>query len=206
MRKLIALIPAALLTTAILAQAQAPPAKPTTKPATKTTAQPTRKADEFVIHMSSGPDQLLSAYRGKVVVMAFMYTTCPHCQHTAGVLSKVQTEYAAKGVQVLGVTFDVNAKAGVAGFIKLTGANFPCGYSNEDLVKKFMHVDGDYFVPMLAFIDRTGTIRRQIISAGDPNGEADKFLADQENAIRKEIDKYLKPAGTTATAKKSTKS
>src|ERR1019366_7860035 len=124
MRKLFALMPAAVLTAALFAQAPAG-----TKAPAKATAATARSAGEFVIHMADGPDKLLSAYRGKVVVMAFMYTTCPHCQHTAGVLSKIQSEYAARGVQMLGVTFDVNAKQGVPGFIKLTGANFPVGYS-----------------------------------------------------------------------------
>lgn len=166
--------------------------------ASKAAAAPARKADEFVIHTNEGPDKLLSSYKGKVVVMAFMYTTCPHCQHTAGVLAKIQTEYAAKGVQVLGTVFDVNARQGLANFVKVTGANFPVGYASEDLVKKFMHVEGDYYVPMLAFIDKAGMIRTTIISKGDPNGAADKFLADQENTIRKEIDKYLKPAAAAA--------
>src|SRR5258708_5714916 len=68
-----------------------------------------RKSGEFVFQMTNGPEKLLTSYRGKTIVMALMYTTCPHCQKTAGVLSKVQTEYAAKGVQVLGVTFDTGA-------------------------------------------------------------------------------------------------
>jgi len=38
-----------------------------------------------------GKQQLLSSYRGKVVMMAFMFTTCPHCQ----ALSKVITSCRA---------------------------------------------------------------------------------------------------------------
>src|ERR1700676_1662449 len=61
-----------------------------------------RKAPEFVFQMVDGPQQLLSMYKGKAIVLALMYTTCPHCQKTAQLLAKVQTEYAPKGVQVLG--------------------------------------------------------------------------------------------------------
>src|SRR5258708_18431427 len=88
-----------------------------------------RKAPEFAIQMPEGKQVLLSSFKGKVVVMAMMFTTCPHCQHTAQVLSKVNTEYAGKGVQILGVTFDKDAPANVQQFNKMFGVNFPTGYS-----------------------------------------------------------------------------
>jgi len=208
MHKLFRFIPVVTLAVSLAAQAPVSTKVASTKaaaPATKTTSPAARPAGEFVIHLAGGPDKLLTSYRGKVVVIAFMYTTCPHCQHTAGVLAKIQTEYAEKGVQVLGVTFDGGAQQGVANFIKITGANFPCGYSTAEQVTKFLHVDGDYYVPMLAFLDRAGNIRRQVVSDGNPNGEGDKFLMDQEKTIRAEIDKELK-IGAAAGAKKATKS
>ena len=56
-----------------------------------------RKAGEFVFQMVGGPQQLLSMYKGKTIVLAFMYTTCPHCQKTAQVLAKVQHGVCGKG-------------------------------------------------------------------------------------------------------------
>lgn len=165
-----------------------------------------RKADEFVVHLPDHTDKLLTSYRGKVVLMAFMYTTCPHCQRTAGILSHIQTEYAAKGVQVLGVTFDQTAQRDVAQFDKLYATGFPCGYASMDQVKKFLHVGDDFYVPMMAFIDRTGTIRLQIVSHGDPNDDADKFLGEQqETNVRQELDKLLK-ASPSAAAKQAPRS
>jgi peroxiredoxin len=161
-----------------------------------------RKAPEFAIQMADGPQQLLSTYRGKVVAMAFMYTTCSHCQHTAGVLAKVQTEYAAKGVQVLGVTFDQGSAFRVKQFIKDYGVNFPCGFSSEGSVKEFLQIPATdpYFVPILVFIDKTGNIRSEYI--GDEN-----FLNKQEVNIRAELDNLLKSGpASSAAAKKTPKS
>ena len=62
-----------------------------------------------MIQMPTNKQLLLSSFRGKTVVMAFMFTTCPHCQKMAGILAQIQKEYADKGVQVLGVTFDPGA-------------------------------------------------------------------------------------------------
>ena len=154
-------------------------------------AQVPRKAPEFVFQMVDGPQQLLSMYKGKTIAVAFMYTTCPHCQKTAQVLAQVQKEYAGKGVQVLGAVFDQAAASRVQQFDKSLGLNFPCGYSNMGSVLEFLQhpVNEPYFVPILVFIDKTGTIRSQYI--GD-----ETFLSHQEVNIRAELDKLL--AGTSA--------
>lgn len=56
----------ALLVSAIALQAAGPVPRPT---------------KEFTIILPSGQQKLLSSYRtGKVVMIAFMFTTCPHCQ------------------------------------------------------------------------------------------------------------------------------
>ena len=156
-----------------------------------------RKAPEFVIVSPDGKQQLLSSWRGKTVVLALMYTTCPHCQKTAGVLSGVQREYENKGVQVLGATFDSGAAFRVQQFNKMFGVTFPCGYSNEEAVRQFLGLSKDepYFVPILVFIDKAGTVRSQYI--GD-----EKFLTNQEVSIRAELDKLMK--GTASSSKKTT--
>lgn len=146
-----------------------------------------RKASEFVIQTTEGKQVLLSSYRGKTVVLALMFTTCPHCQKTAGLLSAVQKEYANRGVQVLGATFDSGAAFRVAQFNQIFGVTFPCGSSSEGAVRTFLGLGKDepYFVPILVFIDKTGTLRSQYI--GD-----EKFLGNQEVNIRAELDKLIK--------------
>jgi peroxiredoxin len=206
MRRTLAILPALALAATLFGQA---PASATKKPVTKAStakAAPKpavttpRPAGEFVIHMVDGGDKLLSSYRGKFVVMAFMFTTCTHCQHTAGLLAKIQNEYLSKGVQVLGVTIDAGAKLQIPAFLKITGATFPVGFSDSPTALKFMHVspDKDWFVPMLAFIDQKGTVRSQYVSFGEGDS-TDTWLADQDGdgksnkgSIRRELDKYLK--------------
>src|SRR5580704_305281 len=173
MRKLLVLIG---LTTALFA-GEAPKRAPVVP----------RKAAEFVFQNVGGPQQLLSMYKGKTIVLAFMYTTCPHCQKTAVVLAKVQTEYAAKGVQVLGAVFEQGAPSRVQQFHQQLALNFPVGYSEPGPVLDFLQVPQDqpYFVPILVFIDKHGTIRSEYV--GD-----ETFLSKQEVNIRAEIDKMLK--------------
>lgn len=157
-----------------------------------------RKAAEFVFQNVGGQPQLLSAYKGKTIVLAFMYTTCPHCQKTAVVLAKVQDEYAAKGVQVLGAVFEQGAASRALQFHKQLGLNFPVGYSEAGPVLDFLQhpINEPYFVPILVFIDKRGTIRSEYI--GD-----ETFLSKQEVNIRAEIDKMLKTDAPVAAAPKS---
>ncbi|HVW07663.1 MAG TPA: TlpA disulfide reductase family protein [Bryobacteraceae bacterium] len=219
MRRIIAILPALALAAGLSAQSRnsatvtAP--KVATKAAPKTPELPAmapRPAGEFVIHMVDGPDKLLSSYRGKLVLMAFMFTTCPHCQHTSQLLSKIQTEYAPKGVQILGVTIDQGAKQGIPGFIKITGADFPVGYSDAPTALKFMHVtpDKDWYVPMIAFIDQKGMVRAQCVSFGE-GGAPDEWLEAQDGdpskgdkgSIRRELDKYLRTGASAGSGRRA---
>ena len=161
-----------------------------------------RKAAEFVFNMLGGPPQLLSSYKGKTLVLAFMFTTCPHCQKTAQILSTVQTEYKAKGVQILGAVFDQAAVKNLPEFQKKLGLNFPVGYSEQGPVLEFLQVPptDPYFVPILVFVDKRGNVRSQYI--GD-----ESFLQRQELNIRVEIDKMLGVGpGASAPAKATPKS
>ena len=65
-----------------------------------------RKAPPFAIQMNDGKQVQLGTYKGKVVVLAFILTTCPHCQAVTRVLNKLQPEYAPRGLQVLESAID----------------------------------------------------------------------------------------------------
>jgi len=154
-----------------------------------------RKASEFVIQGTDTGDKLLSSYRGKTVLLALMYTTCPHCQEMSKLLSTIAPEYTGKGVEILGATFDQNARTDYKRFNLAFVKNFQSGFSNESAVRQFLGLQAEpYFVPILVFIDKTGMIRGQYI--GD-----EKFLSNPAVNIRSELDKLTKSGGAT-TAKK----
>src|SRR5215217_5365706 len=81
-------------------------------------AEVPRKSPEYAAKTPAGGQLLLSQYKGKVVCLAFMYTTCPHCQALARMLTTLQAEYGPKGFQALGVAFDPGASKLVTDFIK----------------------------------------------------------------------------------------
>src|ERR1035438_3712181 len=171
-------------------------------------APPTpRKAPEFVFNMQDGRQLLLSSLRGKAVAIAFMFTTCPHCQATCPLLAGIQKEYAAKGVQFVSCVIDEGAKDGLANFNKnyVRGA-FPVGWSTTDSAKEYMRIPAgkNFYVPMMSFVDRKGNIVAQY------DGNTDFMEGDKEKNIRAELDKILgvpaasaaKSAARTAMTKK----
>jgi peroxiredoxin len=146
-----------------------------------------RRAPDFTIQRVGQPDLHLRSYRGKVVVLAFLNTGCSHCQHFAGQLAVYQKDYAAKGVQVLAVVFDNEAKTGLATFRDKYVKGFPVGWSDEYNVFTWLGlpVDQGGFVPIVAFIDRKGMIQGQYM--GDDN-----FFQDADANIRRKLDRLIK--------------
>ncbi len=161
-------------------------------------AQLPRKAPDFQMQLPSGKTVSLNDYKGKAVALAFILTTCSHCQYTTGLLVKLQNEFAFRGLQVLECAVNNGADHLVAAFTQQYKTNFPVGYNyDQDLVLGFMQHPPDKVpsMPMLSFIDRRGMIRAQF------EGE-DPFIAspNQEQNIRGEI---LKLLGAPAAAQKS---
>ena len=159
-------------------------------PAAPAKAPVPRKAPELAIQMP-GKQMLLSNYKGYTVVLAFMSTTCPHCQHLAGIMAQLQPEYAPKGVQMLGVVFNAEAPAELPNFARVFARGaFPVGMSTDAIVTEFVkHPPGIHYIPMLVFIDKNGVIRSQHLAINDAN-----FFQESTEVqnIRNDIEKILK--------------
>ena len=141
----------------------------------------------------------LSQYKGKVVALAFIYTTCPHCQHLTGVLNQIAKDYSARGVQVLECAFNADAVQTMPEFLQRFAPQFSAGYATRASVLSYLQYSTDdprpLYVPHMVFLDRTGVIR------GDYPGEG-PFFQDPDGNIRKELDKMLQgPTPARAAAK-----
>jgi thiol-disulfide isomerase/thioredoxin len=163
-----------------------------------------RKSPEFVVNMTGGkPSIQLSSYKGKAIVFAAILTTCPHCQHTITLLTKLQNELGPRGLQVIAYAAGQDSPdLAVPLFIKQFNPPFPVGFSSD--VKAVL----DYYqysltnlphMPMLAFIDRQFNIRAQ-----HEGGEAAWFAdPQQETNLRTQIETLLKEPGARKTTSKA---
>jgi thiol-disulfide isomerase/thioredoxin len=157
-----------------------------------------RPAGEFEYLMPGDKPELLSQYKGKIVVAEFLFTTCPHCQRCAQVMSSVQREYASKGVQMVGIAYNPEAPGTVTHFAQTFAGNaYPVGYRDRVRVNSYLEVSSVMrnFVPNLVVIDRNWTIRAQY--SGD-----DAFFHNEDKNLRTLIDSLLKePAGKKKAAR-----
>jgi peroxiredoxin len=156
-----------------------------------------RKAREFSLVEPSGKTTLLSSMRGKVMVIQFLDTTCPHCQAYSMFLSKLVTELGPRGFQPWGVAFN-EADAKMAAAYKQTYApNFPVGYTARNTVISFLAIpDQPLGVPQLVVIDRKGQVRAQTA----PNDRDQPSEIRKESAMRSLLDTLLKETAAPATS------
>jgi thiol-disulfide isomerase/thioredoxin len=145
-----------------------------------------RPLADVTVPMPDGKKIRLTEYRGKVMVVALVSTTCDHCISSLQMLSKLQQEYGPKGFQALGIAANDGAQESLPGFIRLQ-IGLPVGYLDQPTTMQvFDFKRGDSpFVPMYMFVDKKGTIRFQYAGKED-------FFKNEEKNTRLLIEALLK--------------
>jgi thiol-disulfide isomerase/thioredoxin len=178
MRKTLALGAAVLFTSMALANAG---------------AESLRQSPEFDIAAPGHPDVMLSSFKGKVVVLEFMFVRSQHCQRVAQLLNKLNGELGSQGFQPVAVVFDppTGSTAGsqvidfLQNYLKLT---YPVGYASKDAVDAYLgRAPGQILnIPQLVVVDRGGRIR-----AATGGGDANITLED-ESLLRGLLEQLLR--------------
>ncbi|HEY4364530.1 MAG TPA: redoxin domain-containing protein [Bryobacteraceae bacterium] len=103
--------------------------------------------------------------RGKVTIMAFIVTSCPHCQAFSKILEDLSH---TKSVCAREVAF--NEDADIVSFTRRFQLTFPVLKLERGLMNDFMGVPRGSRVgtPQIAVIDRNGIIQAQSAREGSP--------------------------------------
>ncbi len=151
-------------------------------------AQIPRPAPELALKLVNGQQLLLSKFKGKVIAVEFLQTTCPHCQKASAVMEKLYREYGPKGFQPVGAAFNDMAALLVPDYVAQLGLTFPVGIAPRDEVLSYIQhpMNEILYVPQLVFIDRNFVIRAQY------GGIETKFFDNEETNMRNEIETLLK--------------
>lgn len=153
-----------------------------------------RKAPELAFTIPGQGQKLLSQYRGKVVALEFIFTTCPHCQAASHVMTRFQSELGPKGLQVLDIAVNENADLLVDNFVKDYSVGFPVGYVTSPQMVSFMGwKDGRFVVPQLVLIDRDGFIHYQ--TPASENEDWDKLMKAEN--IHQHLEEMLAPVSAS---------
>lgn len=161
-----------------------------------------RPAPNLDILDSSGKHFVLANNRGKVVVVQFLLTTCPHCQAFSQLLDRLQAEYGPKGFQAVGGGFDPATMQMAKDYHDKYAQAFPVGPVPRETVLTFMgaSVMDRIGAPQIAVIDRKGQIREQ--SSSD---YTQPQPLQNEQHLRALIEKLLAEPGGLSASKASGK-
>ena len=129
----------------------------------------------------------LKQYRGKVVLLVLISTTCDDCIRTIDILNRMQKDFGPQGLQVVTAAVNDNAPYEVAPFIARYRPTYPMGYLDRDATIKIAAVPEGVrpFVPIALFIDRKGIVQQQYY--GD-----DAVYKDEEKVFRAVMGSLLK--------------
>ena len=148
-----------------------------------------RQSPEFSITEPSGKQTLLSSLRGKVVLIEFLMTNCPHCQRTSRTITRLRQELGPRGFQPVGIAFEPGVTARmVTGFAQQFGVTWLMGYSSPEAVDSYLgrSLMERLMVPQIVVIDREGVVRAQSGPRGDPNLENETYLHNLIESLLKE--------------------
>ena len=144
-----------------------------------------RRAPGFSLVDSKGQEHDLADYRGKIVLLTFTQTTCPHCAAFAEVLQQTQQKYGDK-VAVVAVVNPPDdpdkVKAYVAGH-KLT---YPVLFDSGQVAYSYV-LSSTLVFPHVYVIDAGGTIQ------GDYAQGPQTLAIFEGNGLSKQIDRLLNP-------------
>lgn len=153
--------------------------------ATETTYPDRNSALSFKAY--GGRDIAIEDYKGKVVMVMFFSTDCPHCQNTARILAPIYREYRGKGVEFLGVAVNPSAAQNLPAFVAQYGVEYPVGLGSSTQWSSFakFSVTKRAYVPHVLFVDKEGKV------VEDHPGEDAAFWQDQGVNIAASLERLL---------------
>jgi peroxiredoxin len=178
-RKLIAML---LVPGLIAAAFAAPPTTPAL-----------RKSPDFAINDTHGKTTMLSNFRGKVVVVEFLFVRSEHCLRVAQTLNRLQAQLGARGFQPVGIAFDAPNAAMTGGqyldsMVEMLKLTYPVGHADKEEVDTYLGRTGKELlsIPQIVVIDRSGNIRAVNGDRTDPKLEDEESLRTLLDALLKE--------------------
>ena len=130
----------------------------------------------------------LQDYRGKLVLIDIMSTTCPHCQLLSTTLETLKQKYGAK-LQILSVVLPPDNQATIQRYVTTNKVTVPILCDMGQMTISYLNAkpgQAHMEVPHLFLIDQQGMIRNDWVY-----GETTKAIFEGQG-LAPEIDKLVK--------------
>ena len=157
-------------------------------------AGPLRRAPGFCLIDTAGEWRDLADYHGKIVLVEFMQTNCPHCAAFSAVLNGLKLKYAVK-LAILSVANPPDNPQTMTQFVSGHKLTYPLLFDQGQVAASYVR-STSIDLPAVYLIDGSGMIRNSW-----QNGVLTKDIFEGEGLAR-EIDKLMAGAPAAAPAKK----
>ena len=157
-------------------------------------ADPLRRAPGFCLIDTTGQWRDLADYRGKIVLVEFMQTTCPHCAAFSAVLNGLKVKYADR-LTILAVANPPDTPQMMQQFVTGHKLTYPLLYDQGQVAASYVR-SPSVDLPTVYLVDANGMIRNSW-----QNGVLTKDIFEGQGLSR-EIDKLLAGAPAATPAKK----
>jgi len=111
----------------------------------------------------------LADYKGKVVVLDFYATWCEPCRAETPRLVELQRQYAAQGLQVIGLNVGgEDDREQVPAYAKEFGIQYPLAFPDDDLADRYLADNQN--IPQAFVFDRNGNLLKRFVGYSDNSG------------------------------------
>ena len=135
----------------------------------------------FNVSQLNGGRWKLADHRGEIVLINFWATWCPPCRQETSGLVKLSNDYRAKGVAVLGISFDEGGTEAIQAFVHKFQLPYPVGMV-DPASSWALAVES---LPTTIFIDRDGRVAKTYMGAVRESvfqADIDRLLAEMPGA------------------------
>jgi peroxiredoxin len=118
------------------------------------------RAPHFAVRDLKGNTLRLKDLKGKVVLLNFFATWCGPCRREIGELVELYDKFRDRGLEVVGVSLDMEGAAVLVPFVKHYKITYPVVIGTRKMVMDYGGING---VPTSFIIDRDGIIADHFI-------------------------------------------
>jgi peroxiredoxin len=116
-----------------------------------------RRAPGFCLSDSTGQWRDLADYRGKLVILEFMQTTCPHCAVFANILKEAQQKYGER-IAVIAMVTAPDTPTTMIQYVNGHKVTYPVLFDQGQAMASYVR-KGSLNFPTIYLIDANGMIK-----------------------------------------------
>jgi len=160
-----------------MASGQPPQSSPTAMPPAAKTMTAAEALDLKFASVDGSGKHRLADWKGKAVLVNYWATWCAPCRQEIPLLVKLQAQYAAQGLQVVGIATDETDAKDVQTFLKRMVVNYPMLMGTEDVGSMVSAFGGTLIgLPYTLVLDKDGRVLT--VHAGELSPDEAQRLVD----------------------------